>query len=65
MVGLGFKTSLTLKSTSSKLKTEQSHCWAYIQRKPGSKGYMQPNAHCNTVTIAKTWKQPKYPSREE
>ena len=70
MVGLGFKTSLTLKSTSSKLKTELLYDPAIpllgiYSEKTWFKGFMQPNAHCNTVTIAKTWKQPKYPSREE
>ena len=30
-----------------------------------SKRYMYPIVHCSTVTIARTWKQPKCPSTEK
>ena len=30
-----------------------------------SKRYMYPIVHCSTVTIARTWKQPKCPSTDE
>ena len=29
------------------------------------KSYMHPNVHSSTITIAKTWKQPKCPLRDE
>ena len=33
--------------------------------KTNSKRYMNLSVHCSTFTIAKTWKQPKYPLTEE
>ena len=30
-----------------------------------SKRYTHPYVHCSTFTVAKTWKQPKYPSTYE
>ena len=35
---------------------QQSHSWAYVQRKHGSKGYMYPNVHCHAFTTARTEK---------
>ena len=32
---------------------------------PNLKRYMHPNVHCSTITIAKTWTQPKCPLTEE
>ena len=28
---------------------QQSHSWAYIREKHGSKGYMHPNVHCSII----------------
>ena len=42
--------------------TQQSHCWAYIQRKPKFKKNTCSPGH---GTHARTWKQPKCPSTEE
>jgi len=39
--------------------TQESHSWAYIQRKLSLK-----KTHA-LFTIAKTWKQPKYPSTDD
>ena len=30
-----------------------------------SKRHMSPNVHCSTISIARTWKQPKWPSIDE
>ena len=32
---------------------------------PNSKRRMCPNVHCSTISIARTWKQPKGPSTDE
>ena len=46
--------------------TLQSHFWAYIWRKPWFKRINVPPMFIATLyTIAKTWKQPRCPSREE
>ena len=37
--------------------TQQSHCWAYTPRKPELKETL--------FIIARTWKQPRYPSADE
>ena len=29
--------------------TQQSHYWAYIQRKPRFKRYMHPSVHCSII----------------
>ena len=29
--------------------TQQSHYWAYTQRKPNSKKHMHLNVHCSTI----------------
>ena len=45
---------------------QQSHSWAYIQRKPEfEKGTYTTMFIAALVTIAKTWKQPKCPSTEK
>ena len=46
--------------------TQQSHSWAYTQRKTIiSKDICMPMFIAALFTIAKTWKQPKCPSTEE
>ena len=35
------------------------------RQKHGPKGYMHPNVHSSTISVAKTWKQPKCPLTEE
>ena len=37
----------------------------YLEKTIINKRHIHPNAHCNTFTIAKTQKQPKYPLVEE
>ena len=45
---------------------QQSLCWAYIFRENlVQKATCSPMLIATLFTIAKTWKQPKYPSREE
>ena len=44
---------------------QQSIAWAYMQRKHNSKTFMYPSVHGSTVSIIRTWKQPKCPSTEE
>ena len=44
---------------------QQSHSWAYIQRKPNQKDTCTPMLTAVLFTKAKTWKQSKYPSTEE
>ena len=39
------------------------HCWC--NSKKGKKKHMYPNVHCNTITVAKTWKQHKCPLTDE
>ena len=44
--------------------TQQSHFWAYTQRKPDMKETHAPqysSQHC----LARTWKQPRCPSADE
>ena len=41
--------------------TQQSHTWAYVQRKSSEKTHV---IQCPLFTIAKTWKQPKCPSTD-
>ena len=45
---------------------QQSHSWAYIQTKlQFKKIHVPPMFIAALFTIAKTWKQPKCPSRDE
>ena len=44
---------------------QQSHSWAYIQIKLIQKDTCTPVFVAGLFTIAKTWKQPKCPSRDE
>ena len=46
--------------------TQQSHCWAYTPRIPELKETGVPQCSSSTVfIIARTWKQPRYPSADE
>ena len=45
--------------------TQQSHYWAYTLRNHHSKRVMYHNVHCSSISIARTWKQPKCPSTDE
>ena len=46
--------------------TQQSHCWAYTPRKPELKETHVPSMFIAALfTIARTWKQPRYPSADE
>ena len=45
--------------------TQQSHFWAYTQRKPDLKGTHAPQCSSQQFIIAKTWKQPRCPSADE
>ena len=46
--------------------TQQSHYWAYTQRKPlFKKTHTPPMFIAAVFTIARTWKQPKRPSTDE
>ena len=45
--------------------TQQSHCWAYTPRKPELKEICTPPFIAALFTIARTWKQPRYPSADE
>ena len=45
--------------------TQQSHCWAYTPRKPDLKETHVPVFIAALFTIARTWKQPRYPSADE
>ena len=40
---------------------QQSHCWAYTLRKPELKDTCTPMFITALFTIARTWKQPRYP----
>ena len=39
--------------------TQQSHCWAYTQRKPELRDTCTPVFIAALFTIARTWKQPR------
>ena len=43
----------------------QSQSWAYIWRKPYFEKIHAPQCSLQHFTIAKTWKQPKFPSTDE
>ena len=45
--------------------TQQSHCWAYTQRKPELKDTCTPMFIAALFIIARTWKQPRCPSADE
>ena len=45
--------------------TQQSHCWAYIPRKPELKETRVPVLIAALFIIARTWKQPRCPSANE
>ena len=46
--------------------TQQSHCWAYTSRKPELKETRVPQCSSqHSLIIARTWKQPRYPSADE
>ena len=46
--------------------TQQSHCWAYTPRKPELKETHVPQMFTAALfIIARTWKQPRYPSPDE
>ena len=45
--------------------TLKSHSWEYIQRKLESEKIQAIIVTAALFTIAKTWKQPKYPSTDE
>ena len=46
--------------------TQQSPCWAYTLRKPESKETRVPQMFITALfIIAKTWKQPRWPSADE
>ena len=44
---------------------QQSHSQAYSLRKPKLKRHMYPIIHCSSITIARTWKQPRCPLTAE
>ena len=44
---------------------QQSHSWAYSQRKLSRKDTCTPVFIATQFTIAKTWKQPKRPLTDE
>ena len=45
--------------------TQQSHCWAYAEKKPELKETCAPMFIAALFIIARTWKQPKCPSVDE
>ena len=46
--------------------TQQSHCWAYTPRKPeGKETRVSPVFIAALFIIARTWKQPRFPSANE
>ena len=45
--------------------TQPSQCWAYTPRKPELKQTCTPMFITALFTIARTWKQPRYPSADE
>ena len=45
--------------------TQQSHCWAYTQRKPELKETHVPQCSSQQFIIARTWKRPRCPSADE
>ena len=46
--------------------TQQSYCWAYTPRKSELKEtHVPPMFIAKLFTIARTWKQPRYPSADE
>ena len=45
--------------------TQQSHGWAYTQRKPELKETCTPAFMTALFTTARTWKQPRCPSADE
>ena len=45
--------------------TQQSHFWAYILRKSELKDTCTPMFIAALFIIARTWKQPRYPSADE
>ena len=46
--------------------SQQSHCWPYTPRKPELKEITCTPMFITTLfTIARTWKQPRYPSADE
>ena len=45
--------------------TQQSHCWAYILRKPELKDTCTPMFTVALFIIARTWKQPRCPSADK
>ena len=46
--------------------TQQSHCWAYIPRKPEyERDTCTPVFITALFPTARTWKQPRYPSADE
>ena len=45
--------------------TQQSHCWAYTLRKTELKDTCSSVFITALFTIARTWKQPRYPSADK
>ena len=44
--------------------TQKSHCWAYTLRKPELKETHVSQCSLQHCLIARTWKQPRYPSAD-